>query len=620
MSDLPIGEYGFLSDCHSAALVSRAGSVDWLCFPRFDSPSVFARLLDDAAGHWSITAAAATGIQRAYLPDSLVLRTEFTTATGILTLTDALALGADNRGHEIGAGAPHLLLRVAECVAGEVDVDVEYVPRPEYGVGRPLLERDINGEGTTLTTRGGPDRLVLTSTHPLDVDGASASGRVRLRAGQSLAGALSWSRSWQPPPAPCAAEEIRGRLQDTLTGWRSWSAEHQRFDGPWAEEVRLAGIVLQGLTFQPTGAIVAAPTTSLPEAPGAGRNWDYRYGWIRDASLTLRALWVAACPDEASTFLDWLVGAAFTDLQAGRPLQIMYGVAGEHDLTERELPYLSGWHGNRPVRIGNDAWSQHQLDVYGELLDAVHTLADQIGELDKVQRRFLIGVADAAAAAWLQPDQGIWELRGAPQHHLYSKLMCWVAMDRAIDLAGLLQARDRVEDWTATREAIAATILTDGFHEEVGAFTQAFGSTVIDASALMVPIVGLLPGDDPRVLGTIKAVKDRLCDERGFVRRYEDGSDGFAGTEGAFVLCTFWLAHALALTGQVDEAKEVFATALTAGNDLGLMAEEVDPRTGHMLGNFPQAFSHVGLVTAAYAIAELADGSAGVHRRPPSTR
>lgn len=434
MSDLPIGDYGFLSDCHSAALVSRAGSVDWLCLPRFDSPSVFARLLDEAAGHWSITAPAATEVHRAYPPDSLVLRTEFSTPTGTLALSDALALGEGERGHDIGSGASHLLLRLAECVDGEVDVHVEYAPRPEYGLGHPLLEGDAQstdaGErAVSIVTRGGPDRLVLTCTHRLRIDGPSASGRVRLRAGESLAGGLSWSRSWQPAALPCPAADIRGRLADTLTGWQSWAAQHQRFDGPWAEQVRRAGIVLQGLTFQPTGAIVAAATTSLPEAPGAGRNWDYRYGWIRDASLTLRALWVAACPDEAGTFVEWLVGAASTDLQAGRPLQIMYGVAGEHDLTERDLPHLSGWRGNRPVRIGNGAWTQHQLDVYGELLHAAHALSDQIGELDSTQRRFLIGVADSAAASWQRPDQGIWELRGDPQHHLYSKLMCWVAMD-----------------------------------------------------------------------------------------------------------------------------------------------------------------------------------------------
>lgn len=613
MSSAPIGDYGFLSDCHSAALVSRAGSVDWLCFPRFDSPSVFGRLLDDDAGHWSISAVHTRRSTRRYLRDSLVLRTEFTTPTGVLAVTDALALGADNRGHEIGAGAPHTLLRVAECVDGQVDVDVEYAPRPEYGIGRPLLQCD----GATVVTRGGPDRIVLTSSHALDVDGSTARARVRLSAGEAMTAALGWARSWQDPPRSWDPDRIGDRLADTVTAWRSWSGEHQRFKGRWSDQVRLAGIVLQGLTFQPTGAIVAAATTSLPEAPGGGRNWDYRYGWIRDASLTMDALWIAACPDEAGDFLDWLVGAASGQLRGGRPLQIMYGVGGEHDLTERELPHLSGWRGNRPVRIGNGAWDQRQLDVYGELLSAVHRLRERIGELDEAERNFLVAVADAAAGSWEQPDQGIWELRGEPQHHLYSKLMCWVALDRAIDLADALHAKQQLDGWKATREAIADAILTEGFHDEIGAFTQAFGSTVIDASALMIPIAGLLPGDDPRVLGTIDVVSARLRDGAGFVRRYEDGSDGLVGSEGAFVMCTFWLAHALALAGRVEEAVEVFETAAAAANDLGLMAEEFDPDSVQMLGNFPQAFSHVGLVTAASAIAEQLDGSLPTGQRPP---
>lgn len=606
MSDVPIADHGFLSDCHSAALVTRHGSVDWLCFPRFDSPSIFGRLLDEAAGHWSISAAGSTKVSRRYLSDTLVLRTASTTPSGVVVLTDALALGKDNRGHDIGAGAPHGLLRVAECAEGTVDIDVEYVPRPEYGIGRPLLEC----KGTAVVTRGGPDRLVLAGSHALDVDGTAARARIRLRAGERYCAALSWDRSWQPASRVWEAGDVCDRLDETVTAWRSWSGEHQRFEGPWSDEVRLAGIVLQGLTFQPTGAIVAAPTTSLPEAPGAGRNWDYRYGWIRDSSLTLDALWIAACPDEAGSFVDWLVGAAAADLDTGRSLQIMYGVGGEHDLSERELPHLAGWRANGPVRIGNGAWPQRQLDVYGELLDAVHRLRDRLGELDPAERKFLCAVADAAAGSWTEPDQGIWELRGEPRHHLYSKLMCWVALDRAIDLAPLLGAAPRVAEWSRTREAIKRAILDEGYDHDVGAFTQSFGSRVLDASALMVPIAGLLPGDDPRVRSTIDAVQRRLVSANGFLRRYEDGSDGLGGSEGAFVMCTFWLAHAHALAGDLDEAAEVFQTAAGAANDLGLMAEEIDPESGEMLGNFPQAFSHVGLATAAHAIAQ------GRERRP----
>ncbi len=602
----PISDYAFLSDRHGAALISRSGSVDWLCLPRFDSPSVFARLLDDEAGHWSIMAAGAQEVQRRYCQDSLVLETRFTTPTGALVVTDALALGAGNRGHSIGEGAPHGLLRVARCTEGEVTVEVEYSPRPEYGIGQPLLER----EGKTVVTRGGPDRLVLTTSHPLRIENSAAEGRIRLLEGESMSSALSWARAWQPPSQPWQPEEIDVRLRDTLAAWQSWSAQHQRFEGPWSDRVRLAGLVLQGLSFQPTGAIVAAPTTSLPEAQDAGRNWDYRYGWIRDASLTMNALWVAACPDEAASFLNWLVGAGSSDLRAGAPLQIMYGIGGEHDLTERELPHLNGWRGNRPVRVGNGAWRQTQLDVYGELLDAVFQLQDRIGAFDEPQRAFLVGAADAAAAVWQQPDQGIWELRGEPQHHLYSKLMCWVALDRAIAMADRLEARSRVERWSVVREAVADAILTDGYNEALGAFTQAFGSPVIDASALMVPIVGLLPGDDPRVVGTIAAVRERLRDESGLIQRYEDGSDGLEGTEGAFVMCTFWLAHALALAGDLEGAVEAFEAAAATSNDLGLMPEEVNPGTGELLGNFPQAFSHVGLVTAASAISEHLNGTA----------
>ena len=614
MSSAPIADYAFLSDCHSAALVSRAGSIDWLCFPRFDSPSIFARLLDDAAGHFSITAPDTDQVTRRYSPDSLVLRTEFRTATGVLALTDGLALGEHNRGHQIGAGAPHALLRVAECVQGVVDVELEYAPQPEYGIGRPLLDTD----GDTVVSRGGPDKLLLTSSHPLQLDGSTARARVQLRAGETLSTALSWARSWQQDPRAWSPRDVAGRLQDTVTAWQSWSGEHQNFQGRWSDSVRLAGIVLQGLTFQPTGAIVAAATTSLPEALDGGRNWDYRYGWIRDASLTMDALWIAACPDEAGSFLDWLVGAAAGQLHSGRPMQIMYGVGGEHDLTERELPHLTGWRGNSPVRIGNGAWNQSQLDVYGELLNAVHRLRARLGELGRAECDFLIALADTAASCWQQPDQGIWEIRGDPQQYLYSKLMCWVALDRAVDLADDLDASDRVQHWTTTRDSIKDTILTDGYNEHVGAFTQAFGCSVIDASVLMIPIVGLLPGDDRRMLATIDAVQQRLRDESGFVRRYEAGSDGMSGSEGAFVMCTFWLAHALALAGRMDEAVDVFDTAAGSANDLGLMAEEFQSERGEMLANMPQAFSHVGLVTAASAISERLDGPLPEGQRPPS--
>jgi alpha,alpha-trehalase len=372
--------------------------------------------------------------------------------------------------------------------------------------------------------------------------------------------------------------------------------------GPYADLVKLSGRVLQGLTFQPTGAIVAAPTTSLPEAIGGERNWDYRYAWVRDASLTLRALWIAACPDESSSFLGFLTKAA-SSVYGRRSIQIMFGVRGERDLSERELPWLSGWRNSRPVRVGNGAWTQEQRDVYGEFLDAVHTLRVGGGDVPQQQRRFLTTLAERAAAGWREPDQGIWEIRGEPRHFVHSKLMSWLALDRAIDMAPDIGAADAVPRWTATREEIRAAIERDGWNERVGAFTQSFGSSDLDASCLLIPLVGFLPPDDPRVLSTIEVIERDLSDERGLILRYRS-NDGLGGSEGSFLICTFWLAEAAARAKRVDLARTIFERAIGHANDLGLLAEEVDTETGELLGNFPQAFSHVGLVNAAWALAE----------------
>jgi GH15 family glucan-1,4-alpha-glucosidase len=366
--------------------------------------------------------------------------------------------------------------------------------------------------------------------------------------------------------------------------------------------------VLQALSFQPTGAIVAAPTTSLPEWPGGERNWDYRYSWVRDASLTLQALWVAACPDEAREFFDFLTAAASASGR-DRGLQVMFGVGGERDLAERPLPHLSGWRGSRPVRVGNGAWTQRQLDVYGAILTAVHRLADQLGSLDESTRAFLRGCADAAAEQWTEKDHGIWEVRGEPRHFLHSKVMCWSALDRALQLTDLLRPDSAtVGRWRRVRDQIRQAVLRDGWNADVGAFTQSFGSDELDASALTMPIMGILPADDPRMLATIDAIDQRLTDERGLVYRYDarKGLDGLVDGEGSFVMCTFWLAHALALAGQAQRAREVFERAATLGNDVGLFAEQAHPVTGEALGNFPQAFSHIGLVDAAWALHQAA--------------
>jgi alpha,alpha-trehalase len=599
MDSLPIGEYALLSDCRSAALVSRDGSVDWLCFPRFDGPSVFCRLLDPAGGHFAIRPAGEFQVSRRYLDQTLVLETTFTTARGTAVLTDALAVGRSERGHQLGEHSPGTLLRSLACTSGEIEAEVSYAPRPEYGLVHPILVPVPGG----LTARGGANRLFLSTSAGFDVDDATATGRVRLAAGQTAVFALGHGDMTGPPLAPWTAAEITGRLDDTVAGWRSWSALHQNYEGPWRELVRHSGRVLQAMTFAPTGAIVAAPTTSLPETVGGARNWDYRYTWVRDASLTMEALWVAACPTEASKFFAFLANAAASGLTHDADLQIMFGIGGERDLSERELPHLAGWRGSRPVRVGNGAWLQRQLDVYGELLGAAQRLVDQLGELDPVTRRFLAAAADTAAARWQEKDQGIWEIRGEPRDFLYSKLMCWVAVDCAIALASHLGAEDRVADWGTARDEIRTAILTRGWNERAGAFTQAFGSEDLDASSLMLAITGFLAGDDPRMKATIDAIARRLTDERGLVYRYL-ARDGLAGEEGTFVLCTFWLAQAQALAGDVEAATVTFERAVAAINDVGLLAEEVDPRTGEMIGNFPQAFSHIGLVNAAWAITQ----------------
>jgi GH15 family glucan-1,4-alpha-glucosidase len=592
MSSTPIAEHALLSDCHSAALVTRSGSVDWLTWPRFDSPSCFARLLDEDAGHWSITPAGTVEATRRYLDRTLVLETTFRTPTGTVTLTDALAVGAENTGHQLGRGAPRLLVRQLRCTAGEAQLDVEYVPRPEYGLIRPILAAVSGG----LTSRGGAEWLVLSTPAPMDVHGARATGRVVLRAGEEVLFGLHRSTLEETPARVWTQDELRHRLDATVAAWRSWSDLHQQYQGPWADLVHHSGRVLQGLTFQPSGAIVAAATTSLPEGVGGERNWDYRFTWVRDASFTMEALWVAACPDEADDFFAFLTTAAASSLDdPNAALQIMFGVGGEHDLTERTLPHLAGWRDSRPVRVGNGAWNQTQIDVYGELLGAAHRLADHLDRLDDDSRAFLAACADTAACRWRETDQGIWEVRGEPRHFLYSKVMCWVALDRAIAIADRIGATDKVDTWKARREEIWEFVVNQGWSESANAFTQYVGSDALDASNLMLPIVGFLPADDPRMLATIDAIADRLTDDRGLVYRYRttDGVDGLAGEEGTFLLCTFWLAQALAMAGQVDRARAVF-----------------DADTGELLGNFPQAFSHIGLVNAAWAIAQ-AETSAG---------
>jgi GH15 family glucan-1,4-alpha-glucosidase len=619
MTTNAIGEYALLSDRHGAALVSREGSIDWLCCPRFDSPSIFARLLGESAGYWSVRVPDAASVTRRYLDRTMVMETTHRSAAGTVVVVDALATGEGNRGHALGKDSPHLLLRQVTCTAGEVAIEMEYVPRPEYGLVLPLLDSVDGG----LSATGGADVLILSCPMPLTIDGASASVRVVVREGERVGFALHHrKRADSGSPRVWSQSEIETRLDDTVSAWESWSDLHQAYVGPWRDLVHHSGRVLQALSFQPTGAICAAATTSLPEVVGGARNWDYRYAWVRDASFTIEALWVAACPDEANEFFDYITTSAAGSLEAAGDLQIMFGIGGERDLTERELSHLPGWRESAPVRVGNGAWRQRQLDVYGELLSAVHRLSDRLfdtehrvgplaepgrwdapPDLAPATRRFLVEMANTAARRWQEKDRGIWEVRGEPRHFLYSKLMCWVALARASALAEPLGATDRVTSWAGTQEEIRAAILDEGWSDRVNAFTQSFGSDELDASNLMLPLVGFLPADDARVLATIDATEERLTDARGLVYRYRT-HDGLDGDEGAFVLCTFWLAQALATTGQTERARTVFERAIAFLNDVGLLAEEVDPMSGELLGNFPQAFSHIGLVNAAWAISE----------------
>jgi GH15 family glucan-1,4-alpha-glucosidase len=619
MTTTPIADYALLSDRHSAALVSRDGSIDWLCFPRFDSPSIFGRLLDDDAGRWKLWAPGAHEVTRRYLDRTMVLETTYHTATGTAVVVDALAMGLGNRGHELGRDAPHLVLRRASCTRGHVDLEFEFFPRPEYGLVVPILDPVDGG----VIAFGGADMLMMSCPYAIGSDRTAASGHFHLEEGAQTGFALHHrKRADDGEVRVWSSDEIAAHLEDTVAAWQSWSGLHQAYVGPWQELVHQSGRVLQALSFQPTGAICAAATTSLPEVVGGARNWDYRFAWVRDASFTIEALWVAACPDEANEFFEYMTRSAAGSLEHEGDLQIMFGIGGERDLTERELPHLAGWRASSPVRIGNGAWRQRQVDVYGEFLSAVHRLSDHVFDpmervgpasedgrweapptLSPGTRRFLVTLADTAAVRWREKDQGIWEIRGEPRHFVYSKLMCWVALSCATDLADELGASEHFETWKSTQAEIERAILDHGWSDRVGAFTQSFGSDALDASNLMLPLVGFLPADDPRVLATIEATEERLTDDHGLVYRYRT-TDGLQGEEGSFLLCTFWLAQALALAGHTERARGVFERAAVFVNDVGLLAEEVEPATGELLGNFPQAFSHIGLVNAAWAIAE----------------
>lgn len=596
---MKISDYAFLSDCQSAALVSLDGSVDWFCTPRFDSPSIFGRLLDPDAGHWQIRPAGKYTASRSYEGETLVLRTIFETAAGQVELVEALALEPGSEGHDIGKSVPHALLRSVRGISGSVEMEFEFRPRFEYGLTEAHFEKTQAG----LVASGGKTQLLLAGPVPLELSRSRARSRFTLAAGDRAAFSLTCGPAFGPRPEP--PPDAGGAIDDTVRSWQSWMQPHRSYQGLYLDHVRQGALVLQGLTYQPSGAVIAAATTSLPEIMGGEANWDYRYVWLRDASMMMDALWVAACPDEPERFFDWISRAGG---RSGREaVQIMYGVEGERDLTERTLGHLRGFAGSRPVRVGNEAWRQKQLDVLGEVLDTAYLLRDRLDLVfNGSSREMLISFAERAARDWREPDAGMWEARDSERHYLSSKVMCWVALDRAVRLAERLGAADRKEGWARAREEVRQAVLTEGWSEEAGAYTGAFGSARLDASVLLLPLTGFLPATDPRMRATIAAVERELGSQQtGLVRRWPEEPNGF-------IICSYWLAECKALAGDPARAREIFEQVTALANDVGLLAEEADARTGQLLGNFPQAFSHVGLINAAWRLTEAQpDGGEG---------
>ena len=596
----PVANYGLLTDCNSAALIDREGSIEWLCLPRYDSDAIFARLLDPDAGHWSIRPRGRFASERRYLPGTLIVETVFSTDTGSVRLRDAMAFAEGQRAHELGHDAPHELLRGIEGVSGIVTLVMELAPRPEYGLVKPLVRVEEGGARTF-----GAARIGLRSDAPLELADSTLSAAFDVAEGQRRGFSMRWAPPEQrDPPAPTPSARVAGRIEDTAEGWRSWEAEHDVYQGAHRELVRLSSRVLKGLSYRPTGAIVAAPTTSLPETVGGERNWDYRFSWIRDSSLTIEALFIGACSDEAEEFVSFMTSSAGGRAREGS-LQIMYGIGGEHDLSERELPHLRGWRDSKPVRVGNGAWGQTQLDVYGELLNAIYVYRERLGELHPEIQAFVADLADTAARRWTERGAGMWEMRGEPRHHLSSKVLCWTALDRAVMLAPKLGEHAKAPGWETAREEVRAAILERGWSEQKQAYAQSFDSDELDAAQLLMPLVGFLPADDERMRSTIEAIARELTED-GLVLRYRNdeglNADGLTGEEGTFVICSFWLVSCLARVGELERAEALFYRLAGYANDLGLLAEEIDPHSGEQLGNFPQAFSHIGLITAAAEI------------------
>jgi GH15 family glucan-1,4-alpha-glucosidase len=589
-----IEDYALIGDTQTAALVGRDGSVDWLCLPRFDHGACFAKLLgDESHGHWALAPEGEARTTRRYLDRTLVLETEHVTDTGRVRVTDFMP---------VRDGEHPKVCRIVEGLEGTVVMTMSLVLRFDYGEAVPWVRRTDTG----LRAVSGPNAIVLNAPVPFEGHHMQTTSRFEVTAGRRIPFVLAWHVSHEQPPGPLDALLA---LERTTEWWHGWCEGVTPVHGPWEEQVLRSLITLKALTYAPTGGIVAAPTTSLPEDLGGVRNWDYRYCWVRDATLTLDALIEAGRRDEAEAWMRWLVRAA-----AGAPeqLQIMYGPAGERRLDEFEVDILPGYEGSRPVRVGNAAAEQFQLDVYGELMDATdrarrHGLGDspEVWELQKAVVGFVVD-------HWRDPDDGIWEVRGPRRPFTHSKVMAWVAVDRAVTAVEHYGLPGPVEEWKRVRDEIHAEVCQKGWDPDIGAFTQYYGSSTLDASVLLLPAVGFLPCDDPRITSTVETIERELLVD-GFVLRYQNSSgvDGLPGSEGAFLPCSFWLVDCLAMLGRVDQASALYERLLAVANDLGLLSEEYDTKRSRQVGNFPQAFSHVGLINSARNLAAARESAVG---------
>jgi alpha,alpha-trehalase len=597
----PIAEYAFLSDCEVSALVAPTGNVEWLCLPRFDAPSVFGAMLDRDAGMFKLAPVDATvPAGRRYLPGTMVLETTWGTATGWIVVRDVLLIGpwhhADQRStthrrSPTDSEAAHVLLRTLRCVNGSVAMRMECEPKPDYARKAAWWEYDGAGYRSAVgRIEGEAAALRLTTDLRLGFEGGRAVARTRLHDGETAFVALGWSEH----AGPNTYDEAYERLVYTADFWHEWLSHGDFPDHPWRGYLQRSALALKGLSYGPTGALVAAPTTSLPESPGGLRNWDYRYSWVRDTTFALWGLYTLGFDEEANDFFYFIRDVLSEDPR----LQVMYGIGGERELPERRLDHLSGYEGARPVRVGNAAYRQEQHDVWGALLDSIYLHTRSRDGLAESTWSILRRQVDDAIAAWRRPDRGIWEVRGEPRHFTSSKVMCWVACDRGARLARLREDHERAERWQQEADVIHADVCEHGVDDR-GVFTQHYDTDALDASCLLIPLVRFLAPEDPRVVATVNAICEELTVD-GLVQRYkvQETDDGLVGEEGAFAICSFWLVSALAEIGEHDRARALCEKMLGFASPLGLYAEEIDQGSGRHLGNFPQAFTHLALINA----------------------